>query len=245
MSNRKLCFKALVGSHNYNLNNEFSDKDYKIFFYPNFDDLYQGGQFSKAFVSDDEDVEYHDIRKLPNLLYKSNVNFMEVLFSEEYEVYDSKLYSKVIVLRNKLARMNIPYLYDACFGMYVQKMKEFNRDKDKELDEALARKTYKHAMSSYRILDFLNRYQQSEFSSFKLAMQYDSKDPTRTLLLDIRLGKYSFNQLEELMVQKEKEIRAIEVVYKSLEVNQSLKEKFEQLIKESVKAALIDTYNGG
>jgi predicted nucleotidyltransferase len=227
------------------LNNQYSDKDYKKFFYPNFDDLYSGGQYSKAIVSDDEDVEYHDIRKLPNLLYKSNVNFMEVLFSEEYEVYETEIYSKIIALRDELAKMNIPYLYDACFGMYIQKMKEFNRDKAKELDEDLARKTYKHAMSSYRILDFLNRYQQSAFSSFKQAIQYDSKDQTRALLLDIRSGKYSFDQLQELMNQKEKEIRAIEDVYKSFKANQSLKEKFEQLIKESVKAALIDTYNGG
>lgn len=241
---RKLCFKALVGSHNYNLNNEFSDKDYKIFFYPDFDDLYEGGQYSKAFVSEEEDVEYHDIRKLPNLLFKSNVNFMEVLFSEEYEVYDKELYSKIIALRDELAKMNIPYLYDACFGMYMQKMKEFNRDKVKEIAEDSASKTYKHAMSSYRILDFLARYQRSAFHSFKQAMKYDSKDPMRFLLLDIRLGKYNIEQLEEMIGEKEKEIGAIEEAYKLVAVNEPLKVKFEQLIKESVRAALIESING-
>ena len=241
---RKLCFKALVGSHNYNLNNEFSDKDYKIFFYPDFDDLYEGGQYSKAFVSEEEDVEYHDIRKLPNLLFKSNVNFMEVLFSEEYEVYDKELFSKIIKLRDELAKMNIPYLYDACFGMYMQKMKEFNRDKVKEIAEDSASKTYKHAMSSYRILDFLARYQRSAFHSFKQAMKYDSKDPMRFLLLDIRLGKYNIEQLEEMIGEKEKEIGAIEEAYKLVAVNEPLKVKFEQLIKESVRAALIESING-
>ncbi|MEC1697856.1 DNA polymerase beta superfamily protein [Schinkia azotoformans] len=241
LSKRKLCFKALVGSHNYNLNNEFSDKDYKIFFYPDFDDLYEGGQYSKAFVSDDEDIEYHDIRKLPNLLYKSNVNFMEVLFSEEYEVYDQELYSKIIVLRDELAKMNLPYLYDACLGMYMQKMKEFNRDKGKELPG----KTYKHVMSSYRILDFLDRYQKFSFSSFKQAMQYDAKDPVRELLLNIRLGEYSFDQLEEMISKKEQVIRSFEDVYKSAKVNVTLKEKFEQLIKVSVKTVLIESFNGG
>lgn len=244
LTERKLCFKALVGSHNYNLNNEFSDKDYKIFFYPNFDDLYGGGQYSKAFVSNVEDVEYHDIRKLPNLLFKSNVNFMEVLFSEEYEVYGRELFSKIIALRDDLAKMNIPYLYDACFGMYMQKMKEFNRDKVKDFADVLTSKTYKHAMSSYRILDFLDRYQKSTFSSFKQAMQYDAKDPVRSLLLDIRLGKYNFEQLEEMISKKEQVIRSFQDIYKSVKVNETLKEKFEQLIKESVKAALVESING-
>lgn len=243
LGERKLCFKALVGSHNYNLNNEFSDKDYKIFFYPDFDDLYKGGQYSKAFVSEDEDVEYHDIRKLPNLLFKSNVNFMEVLFSEEYEVYDQESFSKIIALRDDLAKMNIPYLYDACFGMYLQKMKEFNRDKVK--GNTFASKTHKHAMSSYRILDFLDRYQKFSFTSFKQAMQYDAKDPVRGLLLNIRLGEYSYDQLEEMIGEKEKEIRQIEDIYKSVEVNVLLKEKFEESIKESVKAALMESLNEG
>lgn len=237
LDERKLCFKALVGSHNYNLNNELSDKDYKVFFYPNFDDLYLGGQYSKAFVSDNEDVEHHDIRKLPNLLYKSNVNFMEVLFSEEYEIHDKELFNEIIVFREDLAKMNIPYLYDACFGMYMQKMKEFNRDREKDL----VSKTCKHAMSSYRILDFLDRYQISSFSSFKQAIQYDSKDPMRALLLDIRHGQYKYDLIEEMIREKEKVIREIEDVYKSVEVNQHLKEKFEQLIKERVKAALFES----
>ena len=44
---RKVVFKALVGSHNYNLNDETSDKDYKYFVLPTFDDLYTGKMFSQ------------------------------------------------------------------------------------------------------------------------------------------------------------------------------------------------------
>lgn len=232
-----LCFKALVGSHNYNLHTPQSDKDYKIFFYPNFDDLYQGGQYSKALVSAEEDVEYHDIRKLPNLLYKSNVNFMEVLFSEEYEVYDEELFTKIICLRDEIAKMNIPYLYDACVGMFIQKMKEYERDKKLNIEA----KTCKHAMSSYRILDFLERYHEISFSSFKQSIQYDDHDSKRSLLLDIRNGKYKFAQLEEMIKEKETKIKALEKVYKTFNSNTQLKEKIEQIIKDSVKAAIIET----
>jgi len=48
-----------------------------------------------------------------------------------------------------------------------------------------------------------------------------------------------------MMGEKEKEIRLIENIYKSVDVDMSLKEKFEELIKESVKAALIESLNGG
>ena len=85
---RKEAFKALVGSHNYNLNTQTSDKDYKVFVLPTFDDLFSGRQFSKA-TTGEIDIEYHDIRKLSNLLWKSNINFLEVLFSEELEINTS------------------------------------------------------------------------------------------------------------------------------------------------------------
>lgn len=40
--------KAIVGSHNYNLNTDTSDKDYKYFVLPTFDELYCGKFFSRA-----------------------------------------------------------------------------------------------------------------------------------------------------------------------------------------------------
>ncbi|WP_017754154.1 DNA polymerase beta superfamily protein [Calidifontibacillus oryziterrae] len=235
---RKLCFKALVGSYNYNLNTKQSDKDYKIFFYPNFDDLYNGGQYSKALISTDEDVEFHDIRKLPSLLYKSNVNFMEVLFSEEYEIFDHDFFNKVIVLRDDISKINLPYLYDACYGMYLQKSKEFYRDQA----DAPIEKTCKHAMGAYRILDFLDRFHKNSFSSFKKAIQYNSSDSNRDLLLEIRNGKFNSSQLINMITAKESEVRLLEEVYKSFAANESLKEKVENLVKESVRASIKEEF---
>ena len=37
---------CLVGSYNYNLNDKNSDKDYKVFVSPTFDDLYSGNQYT-------------------------------------------------------------------------------------------------------------------------------------------------------------------------------------------------------
>ena len=161
---RKVSFKALVGSHNYNLQTETSDKDYKAFFIPSFIDLYYGEKYSKSITSDTEDIEYHDIRKLPDMLWKSNVNFLEVLFSVEVEKYD-ELYDKLRSKREEIARMNLPYLYDACMGMFNQKYKEFKRDVAYEDESCVVpmkqqpEKVYKHAMSALRILDFFRTIQ--------------------------------------------------------------------------------------
>ena len=44
----KELFRVLTGSHNYNMNTPESDKDYKIFVLPTFDDLYHGKEFSNV-----------------------------------------------------------------------------------------------------------------------------------------------------------------------------------------------------
>ena len=82
---RQVVLKALTGSHNYNLNTPDSDKDYKFFVTPTFDDLYSGNRFSNGKQSDEMDYTVHDIRQLSHLLWKSNPNFIEVLFSQEFE----------------------------------------------------------------------------------------------------------------------------------------------------------------
>ena len=43
---RHIAVRALVGSHNYNLNDESSDRDYKVFVFPNFGDLYKGKRYT-------------------------------------------------------------------------------------------------------------------------------------------------------------------------------------------------------
>ena len=59
---------VIVGSHNYNLTTENSDKDYKLFILPEFEDLYSGNLFSTPnVVSSTMDYDIHDIRQLPKL----------------------------------------------------------------------------------------------------------------------------------------------------------------------------------
>ncbi|MEK1828936.1 hypothetical protein AAAC51_07255 [Priestia megaterium] len=80
MTERTHFLKALVGSHNYNLNVPESDKDYKFFVLPTFDDMMHNRDFKESYKEDGNDFEYKDARMLTELWWKSNVNFIEVLF---------------------------------------------------------------------------------------------------------------------------------------------------------------------
>lgn len=170
-NDRKVVFKALVGSHNYNLNDETSDKDWKYFVLPTFDDLYEGKMFSTSKVGTEEDYDVHDIRKLGDLFWKANVNFLEVLYSKEFEfgkIIDERqslklgdiwLIQEIFELRESIVTMNLPYLYSACKGMYHEKMKRLTKGTEgtQHLVDKYGYDT-KQALHAYRILDFIVRF---------------------------------------------------------------------------------------
>ncbi|OEH94154.1 hypothetical protein BFG57_09535 [Bacillus solimangrovi] len=227
ISNRKTVFTALVGSYNYNLSTTDSDKDYKAFFLPTFDDLYYGDKQSLSKTSLEKDIEYHDIRKLPIMLWKSNVNFVETLFSVEYLDSDNKFFNYLFEKREDIARMNLPYLYEACQGMFYQKKKEYERDIIKD-----TKKTYKHAMSALRIIDFLHRYKQNDFSSFKSAIWYPNNDSYKDFLLSVRSGNVC--GIESLLINKEKSLESIKDYYKLIEPNKELKMEIDATLKQHI-----------
>lgn len=236
-------FRGIVGSHNYNLNTETSDKDYKIFLLPTFDDLYLGKQFSKSYVSETEDFDCHDIRKLSDLLWKSNINFIEILFSSELTINTDlspkslELLNEIFLNREEIARMNLPYLYNACVGMYISKQKSINEgtSNTKYLVDKYGYDT-KAAMSCIRVLDFLMKYKKNNFTSFQNAIKYENDSSCRTLLLDIKNGKYKKNEVFYLMHEMKLilEENFKEVYYKN-KPNENTKDKLIGDIKEIIK----------
>lgn len=237
---RKEIFRALVGSHNYNLNTEISDKDYKVFIAPTFDDLYFNKQFSKSYIGEKEDLDCHDIRKISSLWWKANVNFLEVLYSQELLLnkelnVDTKSYLQTIFYhRDEIVRMNLPYLYNACIGMHITKKKQV--DKGTEGTQYLVDKygyDTKQAMHSIRILDFLIRFADNEFSNFKEAIWYESNEDFRTLLLDLKNGLYS----------KESFINISDNLFNLVE--NEYKEKYQsQLVNEETNKNLLKVVKG-
>ena len=247
MKNKKL-FSCLVGSHNYNLNDKNSDKDFKVFLIPTFDDLYFNNKITKATTSELSDIEFHDIRKLEKLLWCSNINFLECLYSIELNINNDlndeikSLAQKIINYRDDIAKINLPYLYNACINMSYNKIKLIDKGtkSSKYLLDKFGYDT-KQIMTSLRILDFLKRFADSEFKDFKNSIFYKDSDKFRKFLLDIKQGKYEKDKLMNLYKFQLKEIdKKYKYKYLSSEPNVELKEELSIIIKKIIE---IDSKN--
>ena len=78
--------RCLYGSNNYNLDGPNSDKDYKVFLCPDFNDLYNSKRVEKSDLSAatyGEQFSPMDVRQFARNLAKGNVNCCEYLFSVE------------------------------------------------------------------------------------------------------------------------------------------------------------------
>lgn len=234
-------FRALVGSHNYKLNTPESDKDFKIFVMPTFDDLYHGKMYSHSTIGKDADYDIHDIRKLSTLLWKANINFLEVLFSKENYGYFAEV-GQIYDLKNELVTMNLPYLYNACKGMHFEKMKRL--DKPTEGTAHLIEKygyNTKEALHAFRVLDFITRFVYTDFEDFEWAMTYED---SRDKMLSIKNGEYSREQFENLVRLKLIRFESFDRFYLNEKPNEELKVHLESIIYNMIHESLsIDCAN--
>lgn len=235
-------FGALVGSHNYNLHGEDSDKDYKIFFLPTFKELYKGQQFSDSKIGEQFDFDVHDIRHVAHLWWKANINFIEVLYSSDINVPYMLPYQSFIdnIFRHKdlLVTMNLPYLWNACFGMHHQKMAKLDKGTSgtKNLVELYGYDT-KQALHAYRVLDFLERFAETEFKDFKQAMTYN--DQEREVMLKFKNGEFTLKEYIEIAVTKKQEVEAkYRAYYLEQKPKHELKDWLETLVMDLVKAQI-------
>lgn len=238
----KIAFKALVGSHNYNLNTFSSDKDYKVFVLPTFDDLYYNQQYSNSMIGSDADYDFHDIRKIVNLFWKSNVNFIEVLFSDEV-IIENKYVNKIYDLKDEIVTMNLPYLYKACKGMYFNKIKYLEKGTEgtQHLVDQFGYDT-KQGLHAYRILDFIIRFANQEFKDFKAAISY-SLDK-REQMLNIKNGGLTITEYHNLLDHKLSEFEKYEQVYMDQKPKEDIKEELDCIIYQMIKEEMFKEYIG-
>lgn len=236
---RTFALKALTGSHNYLLNGENSDRDYKYFVFPTFDDLYHSKYFSTSFNSPELDYTVHDVRKLPELFFKSNLNFLEVLFSSDVECCPSL--SFLFHKRNAIAKMNLPALYNACIGMHKQKRYGMTKGESPQAVESISRFGYdvKQVMHSYRVLDFLHRFAGNGFADFGKALRYKNGDGD--YLRQLKTGYLSKYEAEMMLDNALAllEDSYIPAFYKNQPVNAQLYVELQSDIQEEVRYSIM------
>jgi len=238
LGDRKLVFAALVGSHNYNLARPDSDKDYKVFCFPSFEDLYNGKMYTKNFVSDEYDYLVHDVRRLPEFLFKGNYSFLEVLFSDVVGDYETgmNLFLFLHENRNELVKMNLTNMYNAALGSAYEKRKKLSYVSPSTQTDVL---TYgysrKEAVHAARLYQLLIKYVETEDYQQALKVEGFRKE----VLLDLYAGKYSLEEVQNLLDMYKHLAQLTEnFYYHSTQPNHKLYEELKSLVKQTVKQEL-------
>ena len=116
---------CLQGSQNYGLADEESDIDTKMLLLPSLRDLVLNNKpISHTCVRDNEEhIDCKDVRDYFKIFRKSNINFVEILFTDYWIVNEkySDLWLELLSKREELARIN-PYAAIGCMsGMAAEK----------------------------------------------------------------------------------------------------------------------------
>lgn len=232
---RKIVLSSLVGSWASNLNTATSDKDWKYFVAPTFDDLYSGKMFSSASVSETLDYDVHDIRQLTNLLWKANLNFIVVLFGKEVSnVFEL---SWIFNMADELATMNLPYFYSSTMGMHYEKMKAVREGKATGNTQILVDKfgyDTKQACHAMRCLYVLERFMITP--SMRKALWFE-EGGYRNDLIDIKNGKFSLENFEDMVkIWVYDNASIVKEFFHNCLPNEKLKDEAEFRIKEFIRS---------
>lgn len=226
---REVVFVALFGSNNYNLQRN-ADKDYKVFTMPSFDDLYNGEIISKASVSSQLDYDCKDVRSLSKLFYKANINWLEILVSEELWVNPKYkgFFDWLIENQEGICAMNLPYFYESVRGNIASKIKRYNRHFDS--------KDMHHAL---RLALVLRDFAVNDFKQFKNSIWYDDYTSDKFMLMMIKCSEtLTDDQLSNINSIIEFILNKYEKVYKEKVVNEELNKQLENKIYELVKNSI-------
>ena len=240
LNGRDVVLKSLVGSHNYNLANEESDRDFKVFVTPTFDELYLGQRYAKEIITPTEDNDIHDVRKLTDLLFKANINYLEVLASNDLYIPtgNTEMHS-IVKLKKDIFRMNLPHLFNACKGMYLDKMKNLSRGTEgtKHLVDRYGYDT-KQATHAMRVLRTAVNFESTNFEDFDSSIRY--YDNELKLMLDIRHGEYSKEEFEKIAhTYFYLVFTPLAKKYGSYKPNLELKDELESIVMKLIKRKLL------
>lgn len=237
LKGHELALKALVGSHNYNLSTPASDRDYKYFVWPTFDELLAGEKYHESVVSEEKDYTVHDIRMLPAFLKKANLNFLEILYSQEVEG-DTELVYYLGEHKDELALSNKPALYASCMGTAEQEKKQMQKDSPGR-HESIEKFGYdaKSAHHAMRIYGFVKALANNGFD-FEKALWHNAGSFSKRNLINIKRGKFSLTAIQKVLEDGELGAKGCEASYKEEPYNSAPYEALEQKINEMVKERL-------
>lgn len=211
--------KFLIGSQNFGLDIPSSDKDYFKFVYPELKDLCNPIPKNKESKNEGSSLtKIIDIRSVPSLFFKSNLDILQLLYSKE--VNDGgNLEEYFREYEQELSTINLPRLYKSVMGTA---MNRFKRETSKDLA---------HNIFGFKLL---LTFKDNGFKDMRSCFEHNEQK----LYREIRSESYeswlaSARLWEELAL-------SIKDEYVSMKPNGKFKEKFDEDIGRMVVNHLLE-----
>ena len=186
-NNNQIVGIFLQGSQNYGLDLPTSDVDTKLIVVPSFEDIALNHKpVSTTHIrTNEEHIDFKDIRLYMETFRKQNLNFLEILFTPYTIVNDSykKDWRKLVEAREQIARMNPYRAVKSMKGVAMEKWHAMEHEYPSKV-EVLAKFGYdpKQLHHLLRVEDYLERYINGE--SYESCLR--PSDPG--YLMDIKIG---------------------------------------------------------
>lgn len=154
-------FTALYGSHNYHLNDAFSDVDSKSFIFPSLENLIQKVGAKDLFELKSGQAQLIDLRQGFDQLWKENISILELLFTDYYVVSERyKDYWEL--LRSKREEIAAADQQKLARNIYYSALDKYNKlhhitDANRETIEKFGYDT-KQLHHILRLGDFMDSY---------------------------------------------------------------------------------------
>lgn len=241
---REVALACVTGSKNYNLDIETSDTDYKYFVIPDFEDLLHKFQYHDSVVTDVVDYSVHDIRRLPQILCKMNITYLETLVSIHGKIIKDLDF---VEQRNKIFLSNPRALFDSGIGTARQEIDRCNKlmvykdgmdDETYEKNKASARKCLSH---SIRLYDFLIKFYKSCWD-FEGALWYNDKSSVGKFIKELKAGQDIALGVEAFKYNTNLEAKALELkdAYYNRPVDTEMEERLSAQVMDLIRNKYIN-----
>ena len=227
------------GSGNYGLDYEDSDVDTKCVLTPSLKELAESKTTSTTYAREnDEHIDFKDIRVMLETFRKSNLNFLEILYTKYYiinPIYE-KEWNKLVEARDSIVAMNPSSLVKSMKGIASEKYHALEHRYPSRI-EWLDKFSYdpKQLHHLMRINAFMLRY----LGGTPFAECLISKDPE--FLVEVKKGKYS---LEEARINANAAMNYIQMMYDNYmktcdsTIDETIYKLFEEVIYNTIKIGI-------
>lgn len=211
--------RFLVGSQNFGVDTVDSDKDYVQVLFPQVCDLCHAIPTAKESKNDDGSITKKiDIRAIPALFYKSNLDTIQLLYSKEV-IEGGCLEEYFRKYENELSTVNLPRFYQSVMGTALNRYK---RKTPKDLA---------HIIFGFKTLI---QFEEQSFTNLRKCFDHNERDMYQAIRNESYDSWLVSAQEWERLALKKKE------AYMSLRQNDAFKEQMDNDIGNLVIQQLLN-----